>query len=114
MQNLQAKLPGASARLQSVRWLTLPERDSKALGRFSHIVRVRLEKLPEEADSQLTLALPAPGIPTWVTKWSTTDDNSPGPNANTYRLTDVLGGVRGAFPIILPNVFTTTIALSNR
>jgi len=52
--------------------------------------------------------------PAWVAAWSTDNDNQPGPVANTYRLTDVLRGLRGAFPDTLPPAFSVEFAVSNQ
>ena len=52
--------------------------------------------------------------PAWVAQWSTDNDNLPGPVPHTYRLTDIMSGLRGAFPAALPPVFAVRFALANQ
>ncbi|RTQ53643.1 hypothetical protein EJV47_02595 [Hymenobacter gummosus] len=109
-QNLQVALPGGEVRLvkNSVQALS----GVAALPNYSHVLRLRLTALPK-AGGRLSISLPAPGVPAWVAQWSTDDDNQPGPTPRTYRLTEIMTGLRDAFPPQLPPVFTAAFTLSN-
>ena len=115
-QRLQASLPGTAPRIVpgSVQQLTAAQRAASApLAPYTHVLRLRLNALPD-GPSTLTLALPAPETPAWVAQWSTDNDNLPGPVPHTYRLTDIMSGLRGAFPAALPPVFAVRFALANQ
>lgn len=108
-QNLQVSLPGGAAKLvpNSVQ----PVFSTPELDGYTHTIRLHLSALPKNR-ATLTLALPAPGVPAWVGRWSTENDNQPGTQPRTYRLQEILNGVREAFPAQLPPVFTATFTLS--
>ncbi|MCC3155821.1 hypothetical protein LJ737_01135 [Hymenobacter sp. 15J16-1T3B] len=57
---------------------------------YTHFVTVRVTGKPR-SEQQLTLALPA-ARPTWVEKWTTTDDSRPGPQ--TFALSRQLDGLQ--------------------
>jgi hypothetical protein len=78
---------------------------------YTHTLRLHLSDFPKSG-GQLRLTLPAPGIPAWVAQRSTENDNQPGPVPHTYRLTEIMSGVREAFPQALPPVFTATFTLA--
>jgi hypothetical protein len=108
-QHLQAQVPNGVVKLlpNSIKSTTgVPE-----LQAYTHTVRLRLSAFPK-AGGQLSLTLPAPGLPAWVAQRSTENDNQPTAAPHTYRLTEIMSGVRGAFPQALPPVFTATFALS--
>lgn len=108
-QHLQVQVPNGSVKLlpASVKPTTgVPE-----LQAYTHTLRLHLSDFPK-GGGQLRLTLPAPGIPAWVAQRSTENDNQPGPVPHTYRLTEILSGVREAFPQALPPVFTATFALT--
>ncbi|MGI4833195.1 MAG: hypothetical protein ACRYFK_07000 [Janthinobacterium lividum] len=108
-QNLRVSLPGGAVQLapNSVRALG----GMPGLEGYTHTLRLHLSALPK-GGATLTLTLPAPGVPTWVSRWSTENDNQPGAQPRTYRLQEILNGVRAAFPEQLPPVFTATFTLS--
>lgn len=110
-QNLKATLPGGTVRLlpNSVKYVD----GVQGLEAYTHTLRLNLTSLPK-AGGQLTLVLPAPGIPTWVGQWNTENDNQPGPAPKTYRLNEIMSGLREAFPTQLPPVFTASFSLSNQ
>jgi hypothetical protein len=108
-RNLQAQVPNGTVKLlpNSIKMTTgVPE-----LQAYTHTLRLHLSNFPK-AGGQLTLALPAPGIPGWVAQRSTENDNQPAAEPHTYRLTEIMNGVREAFPQAMPPVFTATFALS--
>ncbi len=108
-RNLQAQVPNGTVQLlpNSIKMTTgVPE-----LQAYTHTLRLHLSNFPK-AGGQLSLALPAPGIPGWVAQRSTENDNQPAATPHTYRLTEIMNGVREAFPQTLPPVFTATFALS--
>lgn len=113
--NLRVQLPGGTASLVpgSARELTADEKNAAALAPYTHRVRVRLDQLPP-GRSTLTLSLPAPGVPAWVSQWSTENDNLPGPVPHTYRLNEILAGLRATFPAEPEPVFATTFTLANQ
>ena len=107
--SLRAQVPGGSVRLlpNSVKTTAgVPQ-----LATYTHTVRLHLSDFPK-GGGQLRLSLPAPGVPAWVAQRSTQNDNQPGPVPHTYRLSEILSGVREAFPAALPPVFTTTFTLT--
>ena len=108
-QHLTAQLPDGAVRLLpgSVRRLD----HVTGLTTYTHAVRLRLSSLPR-AGGQLKLSLPAPGVPAWAGQWSTDNDNQPGARPQTYRLTEIMRGLRDAFPAELPPVFTATFSLA--
>ncbi|MBC8085583.1 MAG: hypothetical protein H7Z21_20485 [Hymenobacter sp.] len=108
-RNLQAGLPGGTVALQP-NSVKLAE-SVPGLEAYTHTLRLRLTSLPK-APTTLTLHLPAPGVPAWVVPASTENDNRPGPLTQTYRLAEVMGGLRAAFPAELPAVFTATFSLT--
>jgi len=115
-RQLRVSLAGAAPLLVpgSVQRLTAAEQAATpALAAYTHRLRLRLTSLPA-GPSRLTLTLAAPETPAWAAAWSTDNDNQPGPVANTYRLTDVLRGLRGAFPDTLPPAFSVEFAVSNQ
>ena len=101
-------VPGSVQRLTAAEQATTP-----ALAAYTHRLRLRLSSLPA-GNSTLTLKMAAPETPAWVASWNTDNDNQPGPAANTYRLTDILRGLRGAYPAVLPPAFTVTFSLVNK
>ncbi len=108
-QHLQAQVPDGRVQLLpgSVKLLAnVPQ-----LSAYTHTLRLRLSDFPRSG-GQLRLALPAPGLPTWVAQRSTENDNQPTAAPHTYRLTEIMNGVRAAFPQALPPVFTATFALA--
>ncbi|MBJ6143129.1 hypothetical protein [Hymenobacter sp. BT559] len=108
-QHLQAQVPNGRVQLlpNSVKLTTgVPE-----LQAYTHTLRLRLSDFPK-VGGQLSLTLPAPSMPAWVAQRSTENDNQPTAAPHTYRLTEIMNGVRGAFPQALPPVFTTTFALA--
>ncbi|RFP66260.1 hypothetical protein D0N36_04375 [Hymenobacter lapidiphilus] len=109
--NLKATLPGGTVRLlpKSVRRLNAGE--APKLAAYTHVLRLGVTALPK-GGATLQIALPAPGVPAWVAQWSTENDNPPGPTPRTYRLTDIMAGLRGAYPQQLPPVFTTDFTLT--
>lgn len=109
-QNLKAELPGGAVRIEqnSVRSLS----GVPSLAEYTHTVRLHLNELPK-AGGKLTLSLPAPGVPAWASQWSTDNDNQPGPTPRTYRLTEIMGGLRDAFPQQLPPVFQASFSITN-
>ena len=115
-RQLRAELPGGAPPLLvpgSVRRLTAAEQAAAPLAAHTHVLRLRLNALPA-GQSTLALRLAAPDVPAWAAEWSTTNDNRPGPLARTYRLTDILAGLRAAFPPALPPVFTVQLRLTNQ
>lgn len=114
-QHLRVQLPAGSASLApgSARELTSDQKNTAALAPYTHSVRVRLSQL-STGSSTLTLSLPAPGVPAWVSQWSTENDNLPGPVPHTYRLTEILAGLRATFPAEPAPVFATTFTLANQ
>jgi hypothetical protein len=108
-KNLRARLNGGAVSIvpNSVQ-LT---KDEAALGDYTHTLRLRLTALPKDA-ATLQLTLPAPETPAWVAAWSTQNDNQLSDPPHTYRLGDVVAGVRGAFPTPLPPVFTASFTLT--
>lgn len=108
-QHLRVSLPGGAAKLVpgSVQALG----STPGLDAYTHTLRLHLSALPK-GGATLVLALPAPGVPAWVSSWSTENDNQPGAQPRTYRLQEILNGVREAFPAQLPPVFTATFTLS--
>lgn len=109
-QHLQAQVP--NGRVQLLPGTVKPTTGVPELQAYTHTLRLRLSNFPK-AGGQLTLALPAPGLPTWVTQRSTENDNQPTAAPHTYRLAEIMNGVRGAFPQSLPPVFTATFALAH-
>lgn len=108
-RNLQAQVPNGAVKLlpNSIKSTTgVPE-----LQAYTHTVRLHLSGFPK-AGAQLSLRLPAPGLPAWIAQRSTENDNQPAAAPHTYRLTEIMNGVREAFPQALPPVFTATFALS--
>jgi hypothetical protein len=108
-RNLQAQVPNGAVKLlpNSIKLTTgVPE-----LQAYTHTVRLHLSGFPK-AGAQLSLRLPAPGLPAWVAQRSTENDNQPAATPHTYRLTEIMNGVRGAFPQALPPVFTATFTLA--
>jgi hypothetical protein len=108
-QHLQAQVPNGSVKLlpNSVKLLAnVPQ-----LQAYTHTLRLHLSDFPK-GGGQLQLTLPAPGIPAWVAQRSTENDNQPGPVPHTYRLSEIMNGVREAFPQALPPVFTATFTLA--
>ena len=108
-RNLQAQVPNGTVKLlrNSLKLTTgVPE-----LQAYTHTLRLHLSDFPK-AGAQLRLTLPAPGIPAWVAQRSTENDNQPGPEPHTYRLTEIMNGVREAFPQAMPPVFTATFTLA--
>ncbi|MBU6120722.1 hypothetical protein [Hymenobacter siberiensis] len=80
------------------------------LAGYTHTVRVRLSAVAS-GSTALRFVLPAPdALPGWVGQWSTENDNQPAPR--TYRLTEVLAGVRASYPAALPPVFTAVLTLN--
>ena len=109
-RNLQAQVPGGTVQLlpNSVKPTTgVPE-----LQAYTHTLRLHLSDFPA-AGGQLRLSLPAPSVPAWVAQRSTENDNQPGAEPHTYRLTEMMNGVRAAFPPAMPPVFTAAFALSH-
>ena len=107
--SLQAQVPGGSVQLlpNSVKTTA----DVPQLATYTHTLRLRLSNFPKTG-GQLRLSLPAPGVPAWVAQRSTQNDNQPGPVPRTYRLSEIMSGVREAFPAALPPVFTATFTLA--
>ncbi len=108
-QHLQAQVPDGSVKLlpNSVK----PTTGVPQLQAYTHTLRLHLSDFPK-GGGQLRLTLPAPGIPAWVAQRSTENDNQPGPVPRTYRLSEIMNGVREAFPQALPPVFTATFTLA--
>ena len=108
-RGLLAEVPGGRVTLLpgSVKLSTDPQ-----LSAYTHTLRLRLSNFPKTG-GQLRLSLPAPGVPAWVAQRSTQNDNQPGPVPRTYRLSEIMSGVREAFPAALPPVFTATFTLSS-
>ncbi|WP_151086312.1 hypothetical protein [Hymenobacter baengnokdamensis] len=109
--NLQAQVPDGSVTL-------LPNSIKTTAGvpqlqAYTHTLRLHLSDFPK-AGGQLRLSLPAPGIPAWVAQRSTENDNQPGPVPHTYRLTEIMNGVREAFPQTSPPVFTASFTLAQQ
>jgi hypothetical protein len=112
-QHLQVRLPNGQAVLlpNSVRPLTDEEQSGQpVLAPYTHVVRLRVSKLAAPT-AMLTVSLPAPETPDWVSAWSTTNDNTPAPR--TFGLDQVLAGVRQSYPTPLPAVFTVQLPLKN-
>ncbi|TFZ66030.1 hypothetical protein E4631_13120 [Hymenobacter sp. UV11] len=109
VQHLQAQVPNGSVKLLpgSVK----PVSNIPQLQAYTHTLRLHLSDFPK-GGGQLRLTLPAPGIPAWVAQRSTENDNQPGPVPHTYRLSEIMNGVREAFPQALPPVFTATFTLA--
>lgn len=108
-RSLQVQVPNGSVKLlpASVKPTTgVPE-----LQAYTHTLRLHLSDFPK-GGGQLRLTLPAPGIPAWVAQRSIENDNQPGPVPHTYRLSEIMNGVREAFPQALPPVFTATFTLA--
>ena len=108
-RGLLAEVPGGRVTLLpgSAKLSTDPQ-----LSAYTHTLRLRLSNFPKTG-GQLRLSLPAPGVPAWVAQRSTQNDNQPGPVPRTYRLSEIMSGVREAFPAALPPVFTATFTLSS-
>ncbi|MDB5267907.1 MAG: hypothetical protein JWP58_947 [Hymenobacter sp.] len=112
-QHLQVRLPNGQASLlpNSVRPLTEVEQSGQpVLAPYTHVVRLRVSKLASPT-ATLTVSLPAPETPDWVSAWSTTNDNTPAPR--TFGLDQILTGVRQSYPTTLPAVFTVQLPLKN-
>jgi hypothetical protein len=112
-QHLQVRLPNgqASLLLNSVRPLNDTEQSGQpVLAPYTHVLRLRVSKLLAPT-ATLTLSLPAPETPDWVSAWSTTNDNTPAPR--TFGLDQILAGVRQSYPTALPPVFTVQLPLKN-
>jgi len=112
-QHLQVRLPNGRASLlpSSVRPLTDEEQSGQpVLAPYTHVVRLRVSKLAVPT-ATLTVSLPAPETPDWVSAWSTTNDNTPAPR--TFGLDQILAGVRQSYPTTLPAVFTVQLPLKN-
>ena len=112
-QHLQVRLPNGQASLlpNSVRPLSEEEQSGQpVLAPYTHVLRLRVSKLASPT-ATLTLALPAPETPEWVSAWSTANDNTPA--ARTFGLDQVLAGVRQSYPTPLPAVFTVQLPLKN-
>ncbi len=110
-QHLQVRLPNGQASLlpNSVRPLTDEEQSGQpVLAPYTHVVRLRVSKLAAPT-AMLTVSLPAPETPDWVSAWSTTNDNTPAPR--TFGLDQILTGVRQSYPTALPAVFTVQLPL---
>ena len=107
-RGLRAEVPGGRVTLLpgSVKLSTDPQ-----LSAYTHTLRLRLSDFPKTG-GQLRLNLLAPGVPAWVAQRSTQNDNQPGPVPHTYRLSEIMSGVREAFPAALPPVFTATFSLA--
>ncbi|GAC1369432.1 MAG: hypothetical protein NVSMB30_07260 [Hymenobacter sp.] len=112
-QHLQVRLPNGQAALlpNSVRLLTDDEQSGQpVLAPYTHVARLRVSKLLAPT-ATLTLLLPAPETPAWVSAWSTTNDNTPAPR--TFGLDQLLAGVRQSYPTPLPPVVTVQLPLKN-
>lgn len=112
-QHLQVRLPNGQASLlpNSVRPLTDEEQSGQpVLAPYTHVLRLRVSKLAAPT-ATLTVSLPAPETPDWVSAWSTTNDNTPAPR--TFGLDQILAGVRQSYPTTLPAVFTVQLPLKN-
>ncbi|MDB5234817.1 MAG: hypothetical protein JWR44_1810 [Hymenobacter sp.] len=112
-QHLQVRLPNGQASVvpNSVRPLTEDEQSGQpVLAPYTHVLRLRVSKLAAPT-ATLSLALPAPETPGWVSAWSTTNDNTPAPR--TFGLDQILAGVRQSYPTPLPAVFTVQLPLKN-
>ena len=110
-QHLQVRLPNGQASLlpNSVRPLTEDEQSGQPiLAPYTHVARLRVSKLAAPT-ATLTVSLPAPETPDWVSAWATTNDNTPAPR--TFGLDQVLAGVRQSYPTPLPAVFTVQLPL---
>ncbi|ALW85190.1 hypothetical protein AUC43_08845 [Hymenobacter sedentarius] len=110
-QHVRVRLPNGQASLlpNSVRLLTDDEQSGQpVLAPFTHVLRLRVSKLAAPT-ATLSLTLPAPETPEWVTAWSTTNDNAPAPR--TFGLDQILAGVRQSYPTPLPAVFTVQLPL---
>ena len=110
-QHMQVRLPNGQASLvpNSVRTLTDDEQSGQPmLAPYTHLMRLRVTKLASPT-ATLTIALPAPETPDWVSAWSTTNDNTPAPR--TFGLDQILAGVRQSYPTPLPAVFTVQLPL---
>ncbi|MFC6222740.1 hypothetical protein ACFP2F_05760 [Hymenobacter artigasi] len=112
-QHLQVRLPNGQASLlpNSVRPLTDTEQSGQpVLAPYTHVMRLRVSKLLAPT-ATLTVSLPAPETPDWVSAWSTTNDNTPAPR--TFGLDQILAGVRQSYPTTLPSVFTVQLPIKN-
>ena len=81
------------------------------LSGYTHTLRLHLTALPKQP-AMLRISLPAPETPAWVGAWTTQNDNQPSNPPRTYRLSEVIAGVRGALPDALPPVFSTQFTLT--
>ena len=109
-QHLQVRLPNGQASLlpNPVRALTSIEQEGQpVLAPYTHLLHLRVSKLG--TDNPLSISLPAPETPDWVSAWSTTNDNMPA--AHTFGLDQILAGVRQSYPTPLPAVFTVQLPL---
>ncbi|UOQ99005.1 hypothetical protein MUN81_05810 [Hymenobacter sp. 5317J-9] len=112
-QHLQVRLPNGQAAVvpNSVRTLTEDQQSGQpVLAPYTHALRLRVTKLAAPT-ATLSLALPAPETPDWVSAWSTANDNTPAPR--TFGLDQILTGVRQSYPTPLPPVFTVQLPLKN-
>ena len=112
-QHLLVRLPNGQASLlpNSVRSLTDEEQSGQpVLAPYTHVVRLRVSKLAAPT-ATLTVSLPAPETPDWVSAWSTANDNTPAPR--TFGLDQILTGVRQSYPTPLSAVFTVQLPLKN-
>ena len=110
-QHLLVRLPNGQASLvpNSVRPLTDTEQSGQpVLAPYTHVLRLRVSKLLAPT-ATLTVSLPAPETPDWVSAWSTTNDNTPAPR--TFGLDQILAGIRQSYPTPLPPVFTVQLPL---
>ena len=110
-QHLLVRLPNGQASLvpNSVRPLTDTEQSGQpVLAPYTHVLRLRVSKLLAPT-ATLTVSLPAPETPDWVSAWSTTNDNMPAPR--TFGLDQILAGIRQSYQTPLPPVFTVQLPL---
>ncbi len=110
---LQLDAPHAKAELVpgSARALTATEHAHPALAAYTHVARVRVAGL-FAPDVTLTLRLPAPPLPAWVSSLSTDDDTHPTAlPGRTYHLDWILRGARQAYGATLPPLFECPIRL---
>ena len=110
-QHLLVRLPNGQASLlpNSVRPLTDDEQSGQpVLAPYTHVLRLRVSKLAAPT-ATLTVSLPAPETPDWVSAWATANDNTPAPR--TFGLDQILAGVRQSYPTPLPAVFTVQLPL---
>ncbi|MER2999512.1 hypothetical protein [Pontibacter populi] len=107
-KNLKVTSTGSRPTIVSVTAADETIKATPDLAKFSHFVRVRVPELTASSGS-VTVQLPQV-TPTWITAWSTDNDNNPASaQKKTYQLTKIIDGVQALYRDQSDNVFSATI-----